>query len=837
MRTRGTAESVRAKSGARHLVGRLMVIAGVLALHAPLGVHAQNQAQTAALARLESGHSIRASANSVEATNAGLSHPGGLAFDAVGNLYIASTSDHVVYEIDLNGVLTTVAGNGEQGFSGDGGAATSAQLDAPMGIAADASGNLYIADSHNNRIRKVSSGVINTIAGTGVPDFSGDGGPATAATLNRPLAVAVDSKGNVYIADTNNNRIREIVGTTITTVAGNGEQTFSGDGGPATSAGLDSPGGVAVDATFNFYIADTLNQRIRMVTAASGIISTLAGTGAKTFTADGTASSAAFARPTGIAVGVDGTIYVADSDNNRIRTISNGTVTTIAGNGSEGFGGDTGTSTNATLDTPQAVAASPTGNSVSFADTDNNRVRTTTGGTINTTGGQSSNGAESLAIGSALTTVYGTGSLTATFANSGQTGTGVVTFYDGLGTSPAVIGSASLAANTAALDTSHLSVGTHYILASYAGDANNAAISSGAYVYVVTPASVTALATGVKMLYGQSVPSLTGTLTGVLAQDTSNVAASFSTAATSVSAPGTYAIAVKLTGSAATNYSVSLGSGTGSVVIAQAPTTTSLALSTATPIYGVPFTLTATVASTTSGTPSGTVSFYSGTTLLNSTPVAVSGSIATLNVASLPIGSAVLTATYNGDTNFLASTSTSTSTTVLAPEFTVATSPAVQSISPSQTVNYTITVTPANSTFVYPVSLSVSGLPGGITASFNPSSLAAGTGTATSTLTLTASANAELRQTPTPWKSFGKSSALALLVLPLFFSRRTRAAARRLSRAGRILVLLIALSLLGAISGCGAGGFYSHDRATYTITVTAVSGPNTHTANVTLTVQ
>jgi sugar lactone lactonase YvrE len=254
----------------------------ILGFGTPQNARGQNQAQAIALAQM--GHtqpSTRLSNSSVvtEATSVPLCLPGGLAFDSVGNLFIADTANNLIREVDLNGIVTTVAGSGEQGFGGDGGAATSALLDSPASVAVDTVGNIYIADTHNQRIREVSSGTIITIAGTGVAGFSGDGAIATSAMLNLPTAIAVDSIGNLYIADTNNNRIREISLGIITTVAGNGEQTYSGDGGLSTAAGLDSPNGVAVDGAFNLYIGDTHNQRVRVVTHATEIISTLVGTG------------------------------------------------------------------------------------------------------------------------------------------------------------------------------------------------------------------------------------------------------------------------------------------------------------------------------------------------------------------------------------------------------------------------------------------------------------------------------------------------------------------------------------------------------------------------------
>ena len=817
----------------------LAAVAGfVSAIGAP-GAYAQNAAQQAALAQMSRARSNVHSYTSsgVEATNVALDQPGGLAFDTAGNLYIADTDNNIIREVNLAGVISTVAGGREQGFGGDGGLATAALLDSPVGVAVDSAGNIYIGDTHNNRVREIlaSSGNIVTIAGTGVAGFSGDGGAATAALLNLPTAVAVDSNGNVYIADTNNNRIREIGGTTINTVAGNGQQVYSGDGGPATAAGLDSPDGVAVDAAFNIYIGDTHNQRVRMLTFTTGIITTLAGTGVKGFTADGAAGSVKLARPQGVAVDASGNVYLADSDNNLVRTISGGTVTTIAGNGTQGFTGDTGVSTSASLDTPRAVAAQ--GTSVAFSDTQNNTVQAVNGGTLNAIAGLTPQQTESIVVVGPLSVSYGTGTLTATFSNGSLTGTGLVTFLDGEGASPAAIGTASLSGNAASIGTGLLSADTHYIIASYAGDAHNAAITSGVYVLVVTPVQLSAAANTVNLLYGQAIPTLTGTLTGVLTQDTGKVTAGYSTTATITSAPGSYPIAVKLAGSAAGNYAVVLGSGSGSVTIAQAPTTTTLAASSGTPVSGTSVTLTATVASATSGSPAGTVNFYNGAVLLNSTPASLNGGIATLTLSTLPLGADSITAVYSGNTDFLTSTSSGVLETVLPPDFTIAATPAAQTVLPLQSVNYTITLTPTNPTFVYPVSLSASGLPAGVTATFAPSSIAAGAGTSTSVMTLDASGLAQLHRNGRPLAGAASSAALALLMLPLFFGRRARKAAARLSRASRLLIALLALAAVGALAGCGGGGFFGHGSQTYTVTVTAVSGPGTHSTNVTLTVQ
>ena len=208
-----------------------------------------------------------------------LYQPGGVAVDAAGDLFIADTGNSLIREVSASGVITTVAGGGSEGFYGDAGPATAAALWSPAGIFVDGSGNLFIADSVNNRIREVSAsnGYINTVAGSTLGGFSGDGGPATSAMLNNPTGVFVDASGNIYIADNGNNRIRKVSsGGTITTIAGTGIEGFSGDGGPAISASLYNPADVVVDASGNIFIAVALSNRIRMISASNGGIPTLA---------------------------------------------------------------------------------------------------------------------------------------------------------------------------------------------------------------------------------------------------------------------------------------------------------------------------------------------------------------------------------------------------------------------------------------------------------------------------------------------------------------------------------------------------------------------------------
>ncbi len=384
--------------------------------------------------------------------------PSAIAYDAQGNLYVADAGGHVVREVSAAGVVRVVAGSGLQGFAGDGGPATAAELDSPMGLAVDAAGDLFVADSHNQRVREVAagSGVITTVAGTGAAGFAGDGGPAKAAVLDLPTALAFDAAGNLFVADTANHRVRRIAAGTgvITTVTGNGVEGFGGDGGAATAAMIDSPGGLAVDAAGNVLVAESANHRVLTISPA-------------------------------------------------------GVITTVASEGTQTFAGDSGPAVAASLDSPRAVALSP-GGLVTLADSGNQRVRQ----------------------------------------------------VDGLAPPD---------------------------------------IHTVPWVQGAGPVSVTAVPNPVAILYGQAVPVLTGTLTGVLPADAGKVTAVFASSAGVLSPVGIYPISATLTGSAAGNYVLMVAPA--SVTIAKAPVVVTVTSSSGSVNAGLPVTVNVSVASTTSGVP------------------------------------------------------------------------------------------------------------------------------------------------------------------------------------------------------------------------------------------
>lgn len=314
-----------------------------------------------------------------QATAAALNTPYGVAVDGTGSVYVADYGNHRIRKIDVAGNITTIAGTGTGTYSGDGGPATAADIQNPRGIAVDGAGNVYFSDYGNNRVRKITpAGYISTIAGIGgVPAFSGDGGPATAAQLGFTWGIAVDASGsNIYLADQMNCRVRKINSAgIISTIAGTGSCFISGDGGPAIAARLQYPVGVALDGAGNLYIADNGNNLVRKINT-SGIITSVAGSAVYGFSGDGGPSTAAqLYYPQGIAADATGNVYICDLNNNRIRKINTaGIISTIVGTGVAAFSGDGGPPVLAKINQSTGVAVDAAGK-IYIADNNNNRVR------------------------------------------------------------------------------------------------------------------------------------------------------------------------------------------------------------------------------------------------------------------------------------------------------------------------------------------------------------------------------------------------------------------------------------------------------------------------------
>jgi sugar lactone lactonase YvrE len=682
--------------------------------------------------------------------------PSAIVFDATGNLYLAETANHLIRKVDTTGHITTIAGTGAQGFSGDNGPAISATLDSPQGLALDSANNLYLADTHNHRIRKLNltTGTITTIAGTGTPGFSGDNSPATSTQFNLPTALALDANQNLYVADTANHRVRRIDAATniITTIAGTGTQGFSGDNTTAASANIDSPTGIVLDTANNLYLADTHNHRIRRIDATTGIITTIAGTGTPGFSGDtASATSATLALPHGLTVDANGNLYLADTANHRIRRIdtTTGIITTIAGDGTQTFAGDGSPAITASLDTPRATAVSPN-TFVTLADTGNQRIRQLTADpapatTIQTIAGLGPATTGTLALTAPSVITYGTGEIAATLATA-TPATGSITFFDTTSTSTgtATLNTVTLTSNTASLSTATLPAGLHTLTATYSGDQTHPSAQTPAFPLTINPA-----------------PSVV-TLSNLVATAT-----------------------------------------TGSSI-----------------------TLTARVASTTTGTPAGSIALLDNGSPLSTSPISPAGD-AVFIIPSITQGNHSFTALYNGGPNFTSATSTPQLITVgpppTNPDFTVTpTGTTTQTIVSGSSATYTFSIQ-LQATMSSPVTLAATGLPNLAAASFNPPTIPPGSTVNTFTLTIVTpnTAAQNTNHHPIKW---------ALLLIPI---ATLTLRPRNRNIATKILTLTLLTLTLILSNGCGdrisTADALTLSAKPYTITVTGTATTPTGT--------
>lgn len=773
--------------------------------------------------------------------------PSAIAYDSAGNLYIAETQRHVIRRVDVFGNITSFAGDSTQGFGGDGGPATGSHLDSPRGVAVDGSGNVYITDSGNNRVRRVDavSNLIQTVAGGGTSALTIKGGPALSASLSLPGAICLDPAGlNLYIADTGNHRIRhvDLTAGTIETIAGDGVQGFSGDGALATSASLDSPDSLALDRNNNLYLADTHNLRLRRVAADTKLISTVIQAGAA-----GLSGAPSVTSLRGVAVDAAGNIYVADSGNHRLFRVdhASGLVSVAAGSATQGFAGDAGPAALAALDSPRAIALSP-GGLLSIADAGNQRIRQlledpAPSTSIQTIAGLGAVIPNLLSLSAPAVTAYGSGTLTASLLGT-RPASGQVTFLDTVSGSSLLIGASPLAGNLATLSLASLSAGQHRVMATYPGDPTHPAARTSASPLTISPLTLRSTPASAAMIYGSATPALTGSIDGLLPQDAAQVAASFTTTAVPLSPAGTYPISTALTGAAAPNYLVQ--SAPANLVITEANSITLLRNGSADGSFAG--TILADVSSTTSGTPRGLVTLLDNGIVLGKSTVSALGSAAFSQVP-LSAGTHTLSAFYSGDRNFLPSASAPLDefiSTAPAADFAItATDPGPQLLAAGGSVSYTLSVQMTGAALSSPVALSVSGLPAFTKAAFTPAYLPPGAGKVTP-LTLVISSLATSAMHVPQRNSRGTSSVLAL-ALPLFgvLLRRRRGSIQTRS-VPTLAVALLALFFASSLIGCGArintASQTSSSPQSYTLTVTGTATDSqgstlAHSASIVLT--
>jgi sugar lactone lactonase YvrE len=771
------------------------------------------------------GHGAGYSGDNGPAVSAKLSAPKGVAVDAAGNVYIADTGNNVVRRVDrATQAISTLAGGASSvcplASDSQGDRCPSAQtiLSAPAGVTADASGNLYIADTGNNLIHVIApNGYMYLYAGgtvcSAATDTYGDGCGATQATLASPTGLTTDAANNLYIADSGDNLIRKIasIAGTITAVAGNGQAGFGGDGGIAIQAQLSAPEGVAVDAAGDVFIADTGNSGLRVVNSASGLISTLAGvlgtSGAGTL--PGSANSQLLKVPGGVAVSGQGTLLL--DSNGQLLQIQRSRVSYNFGTVNVGSASDTQTFTLTSTGSAAAVLSSP--------------AYTSTGSTGDLTLGPTTTGGCTSGTWAAGSTCMLIGQFSPTSA-AAETATSVINSNANNSVPPAIVLSG----------TGKYLISTSIALVQTLPATGSPQYGQGLTISAtVKPASTTVAMTG----------TITFKIDGVAGVPVPIVyAGGVGTASASISSQSVGSHTFTAIYSGDFNYAASNNSGAPLVIaVAKANTTTVEGASPATLLQFSTETITATVASTTTGAPTGTVAFYNGTTLLGTSSLNASG-VATLVSATLPVGAYSVTGIYSGDGNFATSTSTASSFTVNADpaDFELTLTSNALSIASGSTIQTTINVIPTN-TVAGTLTFACTGLPQYATCTFGPPS----------TLTIAATTNQQTYwQQPIPvtitfWSDIAPSTTattaeqtggkhngpMMALGWPfmLIGLGGLAASGRRLRRGGATVFLLMACLLAGmsmTLSGCSSsinGTKYTTPVGTSNVTIT-VTGPN-----------
>jgi trimeric autotransporter adhesin len=802
------------------------------------------------------------------ATSAEFQQPFAVAVDFQGNLFISDFSKDVVRRVDATThVVTTVTGNGTAGYAGDFGPAASGVLHSPSGLSFDAAGSLYIADSGNDAVRKIdpATGQISTFAGNGVAAYSGDGGLASSASLHTPEDVALNDENSLFISDSANNALRRIDATSfvITSAAGNGSAGSTGNGGLAVNALLSGPDAVAVNTAGDVYIADNANNVIRKISADGKNITAVAGTGVAGFSGDGgPATSAKVNSPQGLAVDSAGNLYIADSANNVFRKVSASTqnVTTLAGDkvgNAAGYTGDSGAATSALLHTPTHPALDAAGN-IYFSDSANGVVRKIAGVApvaFASTNVSSASAAQDVTIannGTAALVISGL-TLPADYNLSGAD----TTCTASTSLAPAascVLGIVFAPTATGALNetlTVTDNLGTQIINLS----------GTGLAVPIVTTTTLTVpsppLVSGQAVVLTATVaPTPTGSSTGTVSffdgatlLGTSNVNSSgVATFNAQHLADGAHSITAVYSGNSTSATSTSAAvaitltaPGPGSPVA----TTTTLSVPSSPIVSGQAVTLTATVAPAPTGSSKGTVSFFDGTTLLGTSNVNASG-IATFTAQGLTDGAHSITAIYSGNSTSATSTSAAVMITFsAAAQFSVTAPAAPIAATPGTPVNVTIGIPPIG-TFNSKVTMSASGLPAGATATFNPPVVTPGSNGANTVMTVTFAKNAGTTplptdpqpSQPTPLTPFALFAISALGLTAMLAQKLATRFPRPLTAAFTTAALLVAsVSVVGCNGGFAGLSPNTPAAQTVVVTVTGTSGSIHHSTTVTIDLQ